>query len=98
MAATTTDPTQYQTVPDRQAHGKAARRAVPRADHGSWAPAGDRADPVEILVDQAASRVSELIAIRYGRMLASPFTFYRGAAAIMAADLADTPDSGFPVQ
>src|SRR3954468_23922526 len=98
MAATATDPTQYQTVLDRHERGKAARRAVPRADHASWALARDRRDPVEILVEQGTSRVSELIPIRYGRMLASPFTFYRGAAAIMAADLAATPDSGIPVQ
>src|SRR3954447_11172340 len=98
MAATATDPTQYQTVLDHQARGKAARRAVPRADHAAWAPANDRPDPVEILVEQGASRVPELIAIRYGRMLASPFTFFRGAAAIMAADLAGTPDSGIRVQ
>src|SRR5205085_5421089 len=70
----------------------------PRSAHGDWAPAADRPDPVSILQAQAQSRLSELVPIRYGRMLASPFTFYRGAAAVMAADLAATPDSGIVVQ
>src|SRR4051794_41687241 len=97
MAVSTTKPPEYQTVSERQARGKAARTAVPRADHAAWVPASDRRDPVEILDEQAASRVSELIPIRYGRMLASPFTFYRGAAHIMAADLAGTPNCGILV-
>jgi uncharacterized protein (DUF2252 family) len=78
--------------------GRAARQAVPRSAHGDWAPAVDRPDPVSVLAAQAASRVQELVPIRYGRMLVSPFTFYRGAAAVMAADLAVTPDSGIAVQ
>ncbi len=78
--------------------GRAARQAVPRSAHGEWAPARDRPDPLALLADQAASRVQELVPIRYGRMLVSPFTFYRGAAAVMAADLAATPDSGVVVQ
>jgi uncharacterized protein (DUF2252 family) len=82
----------------RAATGKAARKAAPRASHGEWEPAARRRDPVEVLEDQAKSRVPELVPIRYGRMLASPFTFYRGAAAIMAMDLAKTPDSGLRVQ
>jgi uncharacterized protein (DUF2252 family) len=78
--------------------GRAARRTTPRFAHGDWAPAPDRPDPVAVLQDQAASRLPELVPIRYGRMLVSPFTFYRGAAAVMAADLAATPDSGIVVQ
>ena len=78
--------------------GRAARQRAPRASHGDWTPAPDRADPVDLLAAQAATRVQELVPIRYGRMLVSPFTFYRGAAAIMAADLAGTPTSGIVVQ
>jgi uncharacterized protein (DUF2252 family) len=80
------------------AAGKAAREKTPRSSHGEWEPAKRRKDPVKLLEDQAKSRVPELVPIRYGRMLASPFTFYRGAAAIMAMDLAKTPQSGLRVQ
>jgi uncharacterized protein (DUF2252 family) len=83
---------------ERAERGKAARRAVPRSSHGDWQPAADRPDPLEVLEQEAADRVPELVPLRYGRMLASPFTFYRGAAAIMAADLAATPSSGISVQ
>jgi len=75
-----------------------ARKSTPRSAHGDWSPAPDRPDPVAVLRLQAASRVQELVPIRYGRMLVSPFAFYRGAAAIMAADLAATPNSGIVVQ
>jgi uncharacterized protein (DUF2252 family) len=78
--------------------GRSARQLTPRATHGDWAPATDRPDPVAVLATQAATRVRELVPIRYGRMLVSPFTFYRGAAAVMAADLAQTPNSGIVVQ
>ncbi len=78
--------------------GRAARDTSPRAAHGDWTPAVDRPDPISVLGKQAATRVQELVPIRYGRMLVSPFTFYRGAAAVMAADLAVTPDSGIVVQ
>ena len=78
--------------------GRAARRLAPRSAHGEWSPAVDRPDPVGLLQAQAATRLQELVPIRYGRMLVSPFTFYRGAAAIMAADLSRTPDSGIVVQ
>ena len=78
--------------------GREARSTSPRSAHGDWKPAEDRPDPASILAAQAATRVQELVPIRYGRMLVSPFTFYRGAAAVMAADLADTPDSGIAVQ
>src|SRR5204862_2544171 len=86
------------TVLERAARGKASRADVPRTSHGDWAPAPDRGDPIEILEAQAASRVAELVPIRYGRMLVSPFTFYRGAAMIMAHDLGPTPRSGLMVQ
>jgi uncharacterized protein (DUF2252 family) len=78
--------------------GRAARRTTPRSVHGDWSPAANRPDPVAVLTTQAASRVQDLVPIRYGRMLVSPFTFYRGAAAVMAADLATTPVSGIVVQ
>ena len=78
--------------------GREARRRIPREAHGVWTPAPDRPDPIAVLTAQAATRVQELVPIRYGRMLVSPFTFYRGAAAVMAADLAKTPDSGITVQ
>jgi uncharacterized protein (DUF2252 family) len=83
---------------ERAAAGKAAREAAPRTSHGEWKPAADRTGPVEILEQQATSRVGQLLPLRYSRMLVSPFTFYRGAAAVMAADLAGTPASGFTVQ
>jgi uncharacterized protein (DUF2252 family) len=82
------------TVDERVARGQTARQAVPRSSHGQWKPAPDRPDPVALLEEQAASRVPGMVPIRYGRMLASPFTFYRGGALIMAADLATTPVSG----
>jgi uncharacterized protein (DUF2252 family) len=86
------------TPADRAAAGKSARAAAPRASHGEWEPATDRTDPVEVLEQQATSRVGQLLPLRYGRMLVSPFTFYRGAAAVMAADLAGTPTSGLTAQ
>ncbi len=74
--------------------GKAARSRVPRASLGEWAPAASRPDPVALLESQAETRIQELVPIRYGRMLVSPFTFYRGAALIMASDLSTTPTLG----
>jgi uncharacterized protein (DUF2252 family) len=78
--------------------GRAARAGVPRSSHGEWAPSAARPDPVATLQRQTASRLPELVPIRYGRMLVSPFTFFRGAAAVMAADLAETAASGLMVQ
>ena len=86
------------SVAERVARGRAARGESPRSSHAEFSPGAHRPDPVELLESQAASRVSELVPIRYGRMLVSPFTFYRGAALIMAADLASTPNSGLRVQ
>ena len=88
----------HPTPAERAARGKAARAAAPRAEQGEWAPASDRSDPVDLLEEQAASRVEELVPIRYGRMLVSPFTFFRGAAYPMAADLAGAPRTGLEVQ
>src|SRR5271165_7586065 len=70
------------TVAERTARGKAARAEVPRSSHAVFEPAPDRADPLALLERQARTRVPELVPIRYGRMLVSPFTFYRGAAMI----------------
>ena len=89
---------QHLSVAERVARGKAARSEVPRADHAKFEPAPSRADPVALLERQAKTRVPELVPIRYGRMLVSPFTFYRGAALLMANDLASTPRSGLNVQ
>jgi len=86
------------SLEDRIARGKAARKQAPRSSHGTWEPAADRPDPVALLQEQAGSRVPELVPIRYGRMLVSPGTFYRGAALIMASDLAASPRSGVTVQ
>jgi uncharacterized protein (DUF2252 family) len=86
------------TSTEREADGKAARGRAPRSIQGRWEPGPDRPDPVAILEEQDRNRVPGLIAIRHGRMLVSPFTFYRGAAGIMAADLGVTPRSGLDVQ
>jgi uncharacterized protein (DUF2252 family) len=80
------------------AHGKDLRQRTPRSSHAEWTAAKDRPDPIEILIRSSAHRVQHLVPIRYGRMLQSPFAFYRGAAAIMAADLARTPVTGLKVQ
>jgi uncharacterized protein (DUF2252 family) len=89
---------EHPTRAERTARGKAARAQVPRSSHAEWEPAAGRRDPVEVLEEQAQTRVPELVPIRYGRMLVSPFTFYRGAAALMAADLAEAPRTGLQVQ
>jgi len=86
------------TTADPAATGRDARAAAPRSSHADWEPAPDRPDPVQLLEQQARSRVPELVPIRHGRMLRSPFAFYRGAADVMAADLAPTPSSGIRVQ
>jgi uncharacterized protein (DUF2252 family) len=86
------------TAAERAARGRAARAEVPRSSHAGWEPAPGRRDPVDVLEEQARTRVPELVPIRYGRMLVSPFTFYRGGAALMAADLAASPRTGLQVQ
>ena len=88
----------HRSEADSRAIGKEARAAVPRSSHGVFAPSPDRPDPVTLLEDQATTRVQELVPIRYGRMLVSPFTFFRGAALIMASDLSTTPTSRLTAQ
>ena len=83
---------------ERRAQGKALRDAVPRESHAGWKARKDRRDPIDLLVESNEGRVPELIPIRFGRMMQSPFTFYRGSAAVMAADLATTAQSGLLVQ
>ena len=82
---------EHLSVEDREARGKAAREQASRASHTGWSPAADRPDPVALLEEQDATREADLVPVRHGRMMVSPFTFYRGAAKIMAADLKDTP-------
>ncbi|MGH9870079.1 MAG: DUF2252 domain-containing protein [Candidatus Polarisedimenticolia bacterium] len=83
---------------ERRAEGRALRDSVPREEHSGWKPPKDRRDPVEIVLAANEGRLQELLPIRHGRMSRSPFAFYRGSAAIMAADLAHTPSSGLRVQ
>jgi uncharacterized protein (DUF2252 family) len=86
------------TAAERRAVGEAARVAVPPTAVGAWKPSATRPDPVALLDEQAKTRVADLVPVRYGRMLVSPFTFYRGAALPMAADLASVPVSGITTQ
>ncbi len=86
------------TPADRAARGKDARTQVPRESHAGFDPPADRPDPLALLQEQAASRLPDLVPVRYGRMSVSPFAFFRGAALVMASDLAGTPVSGLPVQ
>jgi uncharacterized protein (DUF2252 family) len=83
---------------DRVAQGMAARKQVPRQSLAQWDPPADRADPVTLLLEQAEHRIPTLVPIRHGRMSVSPFSFYRGAAIVMAADLASQPSTGLTVQ
>jgi uncharacterized protein (DUF2252 family) len=86
------------TPAERAARGKAARAEVPRSSHAAFDPPPGRPDPIALLEEQGRSRVPELVPVRYGRMMVSPFTYYRGAALPMASDLATTPVSGLAVQ
>src|SRR6185312_6408810 len=88
----------YPTPKERAAHGKAMRKDVPLAALAQVARDPSRSDPVRLLDEQSAARLQELVPVRYGRMAVSPFTFYRGAARVMASDLAATPNSGLTVQ
>jgi uncharacterized protein (DUF2252 family) len=90
--------TAHVSVEERWARGRALRERAPRSSHADWSPGTDRPDPVALLEAQNADRVTWLVPIRRGRMSASPFTFFRGAARIMAADLAATPTTGLDVQ
>jgi uncharacterized protein (DUF2252 family) len=87
-----------QSPDERFAAGKALRETLPRSAHATWKRPTDRQDPIALLQSSDPERLPELVPIRYGRMLQSPFVFYRGAAAVMAADLAHTPNTGLKVQ
>ena len=86
------------SVDDRRGRGKEARDHTPASSHDQWAAAADRPDPVGLLEEQNRTREPDLVPVRHGRMVVSPFTFYRGAATIMAADLDGTPTAGLQVQ
>ncbi len=88
----------HPSLDERRTKGRAARERSPLAGHSGWVPAGDRPDPVALLEAQNLTREPDLVPVRHGRMMASPFTFYRGAAKIMATDLKDTPTAGLEVQ
>jgi len=91
-------PAHLRTRQERTDAGKALRVSCPRESHGGFQAAADRPDPIELLVQSSVGRIKQLVPIRYGRMLASPFAFYRGAASIMASDLSRTPCTGLGVQ
>src|SRR5450755_4082679 len=86
------------SIDERRAAGQQTRERTPPSSHAGWRPTADRLDPVALLEAQNATREPDLVPVRHGRMTFSPFTFYRGAAKIMAADLADTPTAGLDVQ
>ena len=89
---------QYRTRQRAPRRGQGAARDVPREAHGGWKPPKDRRDPVELVLESNEGRMPDLVPIRHGRMVQSPFAFFRGTAALMAADLAHTPNSGLRVQ
>ena len=91
-------PDDLMPIAERRRAGQNLRKLVPRGQHAGWQPPADRRDPVDILIEANRHRISSLLPTRYARMRASPFTFLRGAAAVMAADLAATPVSGIWVQ
>src|ERR1700742_574426 len=84
----------HPSVEDRKARGLETRDQAPLSSHSGWRPAQDRPDPVGLLAEQNRTRDADLVPVRHGRMMVSPFTFYRGAARIMAADLKETPAAG----
>jgi uncharacterized protein (DUF2252 family) len=100
MSVIVSDPrrVEHPSLADRAALGKATRAELRRRVHGEWEPSPARRDPVEVLEEQAQARVPQLVPIRYGRMLVSPFTFFRGSAKLMAEDLAREPRTGLQVQ
>jgi uncharacterized protein (DUF2252 family) len=95
---TTSTVPSHTNVEDRQAIGEQAREQTPLSSQADWEPAAERPDPVELLIEQNATREADLVPVRHGRMTVSPFTFYRGAAKVMASDLATTPMAGLVVQ
>ena len=88
----------HPSIADREAQGLMARDRSEPSAHSGWRPATDRPNPVSLLEEQDATREPDLVPVRHGRMMASPFTFYRGGAKIMAVDLKDTPIAGLDVQ
>ena len=88
----------HMSLDERQAEGKQASDRTPPSSHSGWQPAADRPDPVALLEEQDLTREQDLVPVRHGRMMVSPFTFYRGGAKIMAADLKDTPVAGLGAQ
>src|SRR6478735_593762 len=88
----------HPSVEERKSKGKKYREKAPVSGHTGWKPASDRPDPVALLEEQNLTREQDLVPVRHGRMLVSPFTFYRGAAKIMATDLKDTPRAGLVSQ
>ena len=94
----TTTRIEHPTVDERKARGKSLRTQAEPSSHSGWKPDADRPDPVSLLEEQDSSREQDLVPVRHGRMMVSPFTFYRGAAKIMAADLRTTPRAGLDVQ
>src|SRR6185436_5868789 len=95
---TTSTLPRHTSVEDRQTIGERARENTPISAQADWEPGAARPDPVELLIEQNATREADLVAVRHGRMTVSPFTFYRGAAKVMATDLATTPMAGLVVQ
>ncbi len=89
---------QHPSVDERRAEGKESRERTPPSTHGTWVPGAERIDPIALLEQQNETREPDLVPVRHGRMMVSPFTFYRGAAKIMAADLEHTPTAGLMVQ
>ena len=89
---------EHPSIDERRAKGKKTRELTAASAHAGWKPAGNRPDPVALLEEQNATREPDLVPVRHGRMMVSPFTFYRGAAKIMAADLEHTPRAGLKVQ
>ena len=94
----TTRKISHPTLEERREAGKLARKRVPRSNLEGWKPADNRPDPISLLEDQNETREPDLVPVRHGRMMVSPFTFYRGGAKIMAADLASIPRAGLDVQ
>ncbi len=92
------DQVEHPSAEERAARGKSARAMLPRARHAQWDPSRRIHQPLDLLAEQAQTRVPELVPIRHGRMAASPFAYYRGAALPMAADLATMPHTGLTVQ
>src|SRR5215468_3276571 len=88
----------HPSIDERKVSGEEARARTPLSSHSKWEPAADRPDPVALLEAQNATREADLVPVRHGRMMVSPFTFYRGGAKIMAADLAATPNAGLETQ